>query len=505
MSAQTYADLQAEAEAERKKYGRPRARVRFMTKDMETFGYVGDYRELKFTEKKNAAGGIAIRVPETPEWSEYFYGQDRAATRPIVINLPGYKTLWFTTTFARVWDHGQRFIQVIGVHALEHLNWIRIWPNANSLAEFQWPKNWFGLGGAISQLKDALEQNLRRLQGSKFHPIMVNPRGRGLTDTSGWTSTTARMTKYMDLAQDVCSTENLVMTADLIDPEEDEQPFPEHRIIDRPTLVIDFKVSNQPTDFTGTVVDGILRTGLQMLDDAIEWISYPILDPETYDDYLQKQFGQIPEKPFAIYRLGQHSTIDEAEEVTHIPLASRATVGGKSPGWLNTGIKTGLNLLLGMLLPGLNLGIFEDQVSDVVMAFHSAEDARRAKAAGVWRFKEAFAESATTGLSLNAWAAMKKTLFDHRDYVSQSIKVSNGKPYYVGLHLKVGQPVGYSLSDGTIRVDTLEEITYEDSRSVRGEFTLQIGSGEAEKAPGEIALGKLRRFGAWITSVALGT
>ena len=66
-----------------------------------------------------------------------------------------------------------------------------------------------------------------------------------------------------------------------------------------------------------------------------------------------------------------------------------------------------------------------------------------------------------------------------------------------------GDLVGVQKPDGTVDVEFLEEITYEDSRSVRGRFTLQIGRPDAEREPGAIALGKIRRFGNWLTRAAL--
>lgn len=528
MSWESYAGYAEEAAEDAATLRNPKARVRFMTKDMEMYAPCGDFRDIKFADKRNATGQIVLTVPDNDVWEEYFYGQDPYAVRPIVVDLPHYRTVWFTTTFARIRERKTRkkLIQVVGVHPMQFWDAMRIFPNAAFPPEFQWPKDWSGLAPAATLLASGAVPNLIRLQaalwsiptGNLFKletynllknamwPIMVNPRKKGLADGTEWTATTARMDKFIDVATDVCKAENIDMTWDLYIHGEDEQPFPEFFTLNRTTLIADFVRYGDPIAFEGNALTGLIRTGRKMAEDAIEWITYPILNPEDDDPELEA---------IAVYRYGTHSTVEEAEEITHIPLATRATVGGKSPEWLNQAIVTGMNLLLGAAssaastvipgFPALELGIFEDQVTDVVMAFHSQEDLQLANEAGPWRFREA-GSFGTTGLSLNAVAEMKTTLHDNRGYQSNKITVSNGAGgYYIGKHIKKGYPLGHEDSRGRIRVDHLEEIGYEYSRSVKGNYTLQIGSGDAEKAPGDIALGKIRKLGAWITRVALAS
>ena len=147
----------------------------------------------------------------------------------------------------------------------------------------------------------------------------------------------------------------------------------------------------------------------------------------------------------------------------------------------------------------------KERAKDVALAFHSLEDSRAAAAGGPWRFREAFADSQSTGLSLQIVQAMKSTAFAHRGYTSHAATVANGQPYLVGHHLKVGYPVGVEMpNDGTVEVDRVTEITYSDSRDARGAITIQVGSGEAEQEPGERGLGKIRRFASWIHRVSMG-
>lgn len=518
---------QAEAD-ERDEYLSPHAYVEFRTKDMKVWGVCGDYREIKFTDPKNKAGSLNIVVPDDDHWREYFDGQPKRTVRPIVVRLPEYTTLWIVTDFTRVRKGLKRYYEVSAVGALEYLNWIRLWPCPWFPPEFQPIKFWFGLGPAASVMAGALMFNLVRLQAplwsiptgnlldlktwnllrNALHPIVVNPRNKLLADGTPWVATSWRMDKAMDAFIEVCDAENMQMTYQFFDPDVDPQPFPELLRLSEPKLIIDFVEKGAPAGWSGNIVGGFFRTGLRLADDAMKWILYPILGEDRYDDYLQKTAGMIADKPIAVYTTGDYSPADEFEQTTHTGLATRITAGGKSPEWLNTAIISGANMLLGALgsmigLPGLALGIFDGLLKDTIMAFHSAEDLRAANEAGPWRFREDFAESASTGLSLNVFSGMKTQHWKNRAYVSHAIVVSNGAPYFIGKDLKIGDLIGVELPDGKVEVDYLEEISYEDSRSARGKITLQVGRPDAEREPGSMALGKIRSLGTWITRLAL--
>ncbi|MGF7124026.1 hypothetical protein [Rhodococcus sp. BE178] len=478
MSRKLFAQHENEDEADRLRFGHPRAKVRFYSKYLEIWGPCGDFRELKFNHKKLIPGGLSILVPENEHWTEYFYGQSKYAMRPISVDLPGYRTFWLTVSYSRVRRRGKRWIQVEAVHALEYFNHIHMWPAWWLPPELQ-PHSTTGVGRAITVLKGELAGQLVRLQGSlysipkgnlfdmrtwnifrnAFWPLMINPRGL-IGDKSPGVITDARMDKYWDVMQEVCKTENIVPKIDLYIHGEDEQPFPELFKLDRNTLIVDFV-----------------------------W--------------------KRPDKPVAHYRAGKWSPAAEVEQVTHIPMATRVTGGGKSPGWLNDLVVNAGNFIAGAIgtafgIAGLTLGVLTDQLKDKFMAFHSQEDLKLANEAGPLRFQETFVAGQGTALSLDLAAAMKSAAWDNRGYTSQKITVTNGADgNYVGRDLELGDQASYELPDGSIQVDSLEEIEYEESPSRVG-FTLQFGSGEAEREPGALALGKLRKFNSTLTRAILG-
>lgn len=522
-----HVELLADEAQERQQFANPRAQLTFWTKDLKVWGYGSDHRELKFSAIKNKPGGATFLLPDDDHYAEYFAGQHRNTARPISVDLPGWRTLWLVTNFKRVRKGFTRWWEVTAVDPLQYLASMRLWPCPWFPAEFQPIHYWYGIGPAASMCAAAALANLIRLQTGMWSfpqvnnlfaflpdiknalwPLTVNPRNKFLRDTSTWTTSTWRMDEALGAFQEVANAENLQITYDFFIPWLDEQPFPEFMVLDRPTVIFDFVEKGAPTGLTGTIVDGIIRTGVQMADDALEWITYPILDSDTYDDYLQHLIpGMLPAKPLALYTTGTWSPIESFEQTGFVSTASRITAGGKSPDWVNTLAVTGANMALGAIgtafgFPGLQLGAFESLVKNKILAFHSMEDPKRVETGGPMRFREAFAESSSTGLSLNTLAGMKTAHWTTRDYETHAIEVANGAPYFIGRHIAVGDPVVVEKPGGKVEGDYLDQVDYEESRNAHGKLALHIGS-PAPKEPGAAALAKVRQTAGWLNRVAL--
>lgn len=524
-----HVDLLADEAKERQEFANPRAQLTFWTKDLDVWGYGSDHRELKFSSIKNKPGGSTFLLPDDEHYAAYFAGQHRNTARPISVDLPGWRTLWLVTSFKRVRKGWQRWWEVTAVDPLQFFASMRLWPCPWFPAEFQPIHYWYGIGPAASVMGAAALANFVRLQTGMWSfpnannlfaflpdiknalwPLMVNPRNKFLRDTSKWTTTTWRMDEALGAFQEVCAAENIQMTYQFFIPWLDEQPFPELMRLDRPTVIFDFVEKGAPAGMTGTIVDGIIRTGLEMADDAMEWITYPILDSDTYDAYLdplREKLGMLPARPLALYTTGDWSPCESFEQTGYVGLASRITAGGKSPDWVNTLAVNGANLALGAIgaafgFPGLQLGAFEGLVKNKIMAFHSMEDPKRVQTGGAMRFREGWAESSSTGLSLNTFAGMKTAHFLTRDYETHAIEVANGSPYFIGKHLETGDPVAVEKPGGSVAVDCVDQVDYEESRSALGKLVLHIGS-PAPKEPGSAALAKVRQTAGWLNRVAL--
>lgn len=521
-----FAQIEEQAERDRQVYGYPKAHVRMMTKHMEVAAICTDYRELKFTDKMNAAGSLQLKLPSTEKWIEAIADIHPDEVIPIIVDLPGYQTVWFVTDTYEVQDEkGAEWIDVVAINSWEFMNRMVFWASPAAPAEFQLPKEWVGIGPAISLLKYwFILPNLVRLQAPLYGlpdgdllslqtwnlvrnaqwPIMVKPTSI-IHDTSKIVALSTRFDVGGQAVGDILKTEGLQLTTEIYIHGESEQPFPDIMILERTTIIIDIVEKADLRAFTGTFVDGIIRTGLEILDGGLSWLAYPVLTQDDYSDYFQSLAGTLPYKPWIVFHKG---TVRTSKIGKHKPMASRATVGGHSPEWVNKLAVAASNALLGLLgmaigLPGLGIGILEDEVKDVALAFHTWEDQARARRSGPWRFREVFKE-ASSGLSLDALAAIKIALFENRGYESHEITVTNGRPFYLGLHLGLGDPCGFE-KRGKIHTDYLYAIGYQDTPGKRGDVVMQIGDGTRDLAPGALALGKIRSLGTALNKMALAS
>ncbi|MBM4608537.1 hypothetical protein GS416_11705 [Rhodococcus hoagii] len=159
---------------------------------------------------------------------------------------------------------------------------------------------------------------------------MVDPRGMGLADTSPWTITDARMDRYWDVMQEVCKTNNIVPQVNLYIHGEDEQPFPNHKKADPKHADRELRREGQRVAFTGTIIDGVIRTLLEAVDDTLA--RSPIRSsvrtvPGTSTCRKRPAPAWSAARPL---RTGEYTNVSRVEQMTHIPLATRVTGGGKS-------------------------------------------------------------------------------------------------------------------------------------------------------------------------------
>lgn len=178
-------------------------------------------------------------------------------------------------------------------------------------------------------------------------------------------------------------------------------------------------------------------------------------------------------------------------------------MGGKSPDWVNTiaadlvgGAVAALGAQIGF--PGLKIGFLEKMAQNRILSYHSIEDRALAGEAGRWRLRESFAGSQTTALSLQAADAAKTDRWDNRGRISRKITVTNGSPYWVGRHLRVGWPIAVEHDDGTADVEVVSGIDFTEG----GPVTITVGTPEPD-APGVYAIGKVREVAGWVNRLAV--
>lgn len=433
-------------------------------------------------------------------------------------------------------DGGLDKVVINALHDFEHVKKVICYSNPFLPPEFQWPKIWAWAGASISGVKSLIFLNLLRRfaplwslpenlfdQGSwstnlnpETWPIVVKPQSNFLSDTSMWTVLTTRFGNLFDVITPTLNDAGLQLVAERWLPG-DPQPAPGYYTLTKPTLVLDVVDKSGVRGPSGTAFDGLLKLGARLLSDGItqvvdeyEWGSPP-------PQYSQPGFlGTVNEYPWVSFRNGMRtglSGISKWKMTVHKPLAGSVVTGGRSPAWVNAGIKLLLNAVLGyigMLFgnPGLALGIFDKQVEDVVLAFHKVAHNVRQGKMGRNQYGEHWENTGGTGFSVSALQAIRIGLWKTRAYTSYEVELINGAPYWVGRHFTLGDRVSAEIGNmsrrsGRLYVDQVHSVKLSWTRDADPKNALTIGDGSAEEQPGAILSRQLEHVRALVQSLGV--
>lgn len=427
-------------------------------------------------------------------------------------------------------DKGFTYLVLVFAQEYEHMKKIICYSNPLLPPEFQWPKQFVWAGPSIFGIKTMIFLNLLRrflplwsLPEDIFDPaswlanlnpanwpIMCMP-GDFFTDTSAWTVLTTRWGNCHDVITPTLKDAGLQVIAQRWLPG-DPQPASSWFVLTQPTLVFDVVDKSGFRGPTGTVFDGLLKTISTILSDGVSETTTIVGQTPSPNYQNPTFFGTVQDSPWVSWRNGMRtglSGIQTWEMTIHKALACSVLTGGKSPGWVNAGVQLLMNAALGYLgwlvgNPGLGLGIFNDQVLDVILAFHKVTNPILADLMGPNRFGEHWADGATTGFSLSALQAIRNGFWDCRAYTSFKVSVINGAPYWVGRHFDLGDRVSAEIGDtGLLYVDQVYALKLSWSRTQDPTWEITIGNGQAEEPPGSFLAHQLENVKAAIQGLGV--
>lgn len=340
------------------------------------------------------------------------------------------------------------------------------------------------------------------------YPLAVAPINP-LTDTSKWCAVSARMQMGSELFEQDLKSSGINLTVKLVIPGEHEQPHPDffgEWVM--PTLYLDTEDHTGIVGPTGTVVDGLIAWFGELGDDLLGSILDSAGDPTSIvsdADYVredaigavQRLFGVTQDPPRAIWLDGQYSAIDSGRVDMHKPLCRDVIVGGRSPGWVNSGIEVGIKQLLSFAGQYLGVGgldaLYQGQLSDVFMAWMRFSNPGRTKRAGPYLKPERVVATGSAAFTASGYMEGIEAMFDTRGYNSKTIKIRDGAPFWFGRDISIGEICGYEL-DSIIWTDYLTKATFRDSRDERSHWELTFGDGGAEEADGTKAHRKIAQL-----------
>lgn len=494
--------------AEDEKWRAPEAYVRVWDKFMQEKGPERSYLDLEFAEKKNVATALTMSLPKSTAHYDHFFrnpdGED--AMIPITADTEGHRWSGKVTRVALVKDaQGIETVEVEAISDWNHVATTCLWasPLAPLLAQF--PRHDIRIGPTMSCCASWLAMNISRLQmgwwtgtkkykgapaewddyGASMWPIVVVPVNL-YRDTSKWCGGAARFDMASPFIDDFLKDAGIMLQVTMFIPEEDEQPAPEWFYLDRPTIVMKFVDKSNTTGPTGTLFDGILSFFEGFLDDGTTPIRFPQLDsPLEYENaYSSGPLGTKRNFPWIWYREGEYSGIGEAELAIHKPMATNILVGGRSPSYVNAAIEIAIKNLLswiGLLIgiPGLD-ALYRGQLDDVFFAFGMAQDQGRVQRAGPFAWREHFVTGSEKAFTIDGVMAMLQGLHDTRGYTSKKVTIRDRAPFIFGLHMGIGDQIGFEVGD-LLFTDYITEAVFRDDRKTASAWTLTIGDGSDEE------------------------
>lgn len=414
-------------------------------------------------------------------------------------------------------ESGVETVTVEALNDYQHAKKLYCFPNPWALVQAQWPKIYIYYGPAKTGILQLMLINLMRRYQHGYAPDpdmfsknsyrrlrvddwaqIVDPRGLGvLSDLSTHATIVTRMGQFHEVVKHILEDAGLRLVPTRWLPG-DPQPFPEWVTLRLPTLVWSIEDVGGVRGPTGTVLDGFIQLVRSIAQDGITETTVAVpYDPPA--EYSQPGFwGTRVRAPAVVfYRAQRWTKIEGSGQVgvrswkrrVHKALGHTILTGGKSPGWVNTGIKMLVNAALGwigmiFLNPGLVLGIMDDQVEDVILAFARWPFEKREQAMGRDSYGEVWETSGSTGFSLSTVSAIRTGALLTRPYTSFVIEMVNGAPYIIGRHLDLGSPVSVEVGrTGRLYTDKVKvkRTVFDASGST---VTVVIGNDSEERSVG---------------------
>ena len=432
-------------------------------------------------------------------------------------------------------EEGFEFISVKFLHEYEHVKKIVCFSNPLFPAEFQWPKMWMYAGPSVFGITCLAFFNLLRRfalpwtfsdnifdpgsWASNFNPanwpIVVVPKPF-FTDTSMWSVLATRFGNFHDVTIATMKDAGLHLKVYRWFPGM-PQPAPDHYTLTKPTLVLDVIDKSGYKGPSGTLLDGLTTFVVRVADDLINEVADEVAPTNSPEYSIGGWFGTTRENPWVCFRYAQRargiSGLLLWKGTVRKATAGAIVTGGKSPDWVNSGIKLLMNAALGYLgaligNPGLALGLFEDQVEDVILAFHRVPNPIRMAKMGVNGppYGEYWESSGGTGFSLSALQAIRTGFYKTRAYTTFSVKVRAGAPYWPGMHFDVGDRLSAEIGASKhLYVDHCYSLGWGWSRTEDKDYDIAIGDDQVEDEPGAILSRQVAAIKSLVVGMGLST
>ena len=502
-------------------------------KTYQIIGEINDYISLEAEFKRNDMGTATIVLKGSDPIIPAIM-QATTTVVPITIQVGALRWSGRVNSYAYTLE---KKVKTFTVECVDDFTWfsrILVWPNFLLPIEIQFPKNAIYIGPAVTCILTMIAEQCFRLQSgiwelfnnlgsldldwrSWFGTILLshgNPLDMLMTpimvqfvnpvfDGSPWVALLGRMDKIHDLVKDTLLNYGLVLTASLWLPG-DPQPatqsmgvsfLPFAVPLTQPTILVSCVDRSGVTGPTGTFVDGLVKTVVDLQASILGQDLSPFLNP--HGKYYPANLG-VSIAPRLGVNFVPSWVVFNGDDINaggltdfklsgYAPLCHTVIGGGKSPQWLDDLINATLTFIIDAIeltigFTGIPDDLLNGSFDDIILAFQQQENFSRRQALGPYAFPEYFTKTGASAYTLDEWFALMQAMFDTKGYNCVQLTWVDGFPYKVGVDVFIGSLVSFVLG-GQLYTDYIYSIKLTDNRKVRSRVEVIVGDGKREVNP----------------------
>lgn len=360
---------------------------------------------------------------------------------------------------------------------------------------------WFGTILTAIERDGLNPQTFLEMLKTPIYVVRTNP----FLDGSPGVAKTVRMESCGTTIRDLVKSYGVHVDLSLWEPGD---PQPDRWAnLTKPTYVVTVKDRSQITGPTGTVVDSIFRTVVD-LGGSLGDIFSPIIQQvqSMPGVYVAPKLGVNFHEPYAVVVAPEHggdSPLVSCKVTDHTPKAWQIIIGGKSPKWLNDLINATLSWLIDSLMivigfTGVPSNLLDGFMNDAFFAFQMLQHYQRRSEMGPMHPNiEVVVPTQSAPYNVEAIFTFLTTLFDTRGYTSAQAVLKNfpygplalGRDFFNGGLFTLIYPSPGHQGGWEAYTDYVEDTPWKVNPKDR-ELMVQIGDGKAEEA----SIAKHQRF-----------
>jgi len=506
----------------------PDWRITIYDKFWRPIGTIGDYIECSGLDPRNNMPTAQLKVKGNDPFITTFMACEKTMVG-ITMETEGLRFAFYVDTFDYEFKQGE-WIGTANLNGIwDILNYLLIWPDWWAPIQAQIISHAIVCSPICSGIEVLIMEQALRIQlglwefvnnALSFNPdifawfgslleyggnimemlqcpivvSMTNP----FTDTSMFVIRTIRMETCAAVIKDMTKSTGVDVRVDLWLPGDPQPPNIWVGPLKLPTYVVTVKDRSQITGPTGTVLDSIIKTVVDLGGSIMGDILAPLIEGSDEVPGLPQGFFIAPPlgvnwtPPWVVLIApdeNQKGSVETCRITAHTPKGWQQIIGGRSPQWLNDLINIffrwlidAISILIGVT--GIPNDLLAGFLNNAFLAFQLWESfERRSKVGPYHPGVEVFHATASAPYNLETIFDFINAFWDSRGWTCVQASCRNGATYTLGKDIFRGQLISIVYLNRTrIYTDFLEHVSWKIDQSTR-DMMLQIGDGKAIESP----------------------